>query len=60
MALAACRDPDPGDVGEALATIEAALSAAGALLALQSEDGTRAAIDLVYRANVLAATELPD
>jgi predicted TIM-barrel fold metal-dependent hydrolase len=60
MALAACRDPDPGDVGEALETIEAALSAAGALLALQSEDGTRAAIDLVYRANVLAATELPD
>jgi len=60
MALAACRDPDPGDVGEALETIAAALSAAGALLALQSEDGTRAAIDLVYRANVLAATELPD
>jgi predicted TIM-barrel fold metal-dependent hydrolase len=60
MALAACRDPDPGDVGEALETIEAALSAAGALLELQSADGTRAAIDLVYRANVLAATELPD
>jgi predicted TIM-barrel fold metal-dependent hydrolase len=60
MALAACRDPDPGDVGEALETIEAALSAAGTLLELQSADGTRAAIDLVYRANVLAATELPD
>ena len=60
MALAACRDPDPGDVGEALETIEAALSAAGALLAAQTEDGTRAAIDLVYRAIVRAATELPD
>jgi hypothetical protein len=30
------------------------------MLALQSEDGTRAAIDLVYRAIVRAATELPD
>jgi predicted TIM-barrel fold metal-dependent hydrolase len=60
MALAACRDPDPGDVGEALETIEAALSAAGALLALQSEDGMRAAIDLVYRASIRAATEQPD
>jgi uncharacterized protein len=60
MALAACRDPDPGGVGEALETIEAALSAASALLQLQSEDGTRAAIDLVYRAIVRAATELPD
>jgi predicted TIM-barrel fold metal-dependent hydrolase len=60
MALAACRDPDPGDVGEALETIKAALSAAGALLKLQSEDGTRAAIDLVYRAVIRAATELPD
>jgi hypothetical protein len=60
MALAACRDPDPGDVGEALEAIEAALSAAGALLMQQTEDGTRAAIDLIYRAIVRAATELPD
>jgi predicted TIM-barrel fold metal-dependent hydrolase len=60
MALAACRDPDPGDVGEALETIEVALTAAGTLLAAQTEDGTRAAIDLVYRAIVRAATELPD
>jgi hypothetical protein len=60
MALAACRDPDPGDVGEALATIETALGAAGAQLALETEDSTRAAIDLVYRAIVRAATELPD
>jgi predicted TIM-barrel fold metal-dependent hydrolase len=60
MALAACRDPDPGDVGEALEVIEAALGAAGTLLMQQTEDGTRAAIDLIYRAIVRAATELPD
>jgi predicted TIM-barrel fold metal-dependent hydrolase len=60
MALAACRDPDPGTVGEALETIEAALSAARNLLTLPSEDGTRAAIDLVYRAIARAATERPD
>jgi predicted TIM-barrel fold metal-dependent hydrolase len=58
MAIAACRDPEPGDVGEALATIEAALIAAGKLL--QSEDGVRAAIDLLFRAMARAATELPD
>jgi hypothetical protein len=60
MALAACRDPDPGAVGEALETIEAAFSAASALLLHQTEDGIRAAIDLIYRAIVRAATELPD
>jgi hypothetical protein len=60
MAIAACRDPDPGDVGEALETIQTALAAAGALLLLQTDDGRRAAIDLVYRAIVRAATELPD
>ena len=58
MAIAACRDPEPGDVGEALQTIGSALSAAVVLL--RSSDGTRAAIDLVYRAIVRAATELPD
>jgi hypothetical protein len=58
MALAACRDPDPGTVGDALATIEVALSAASSLL--QAEDGTPAAVDLVYRAIVRAATEIPD
>ena len=47
-----------GTVGEALETIGAALSAAGTLL--ESEDGVRAAIDLVYRAIVRAATEIPD
>jgi hypothetical protein len=58
MALAACRDPEPGADGEALDTIGAALSAANALLG--SEDGVRPAIDLIYRAIVRAATEVAD
>ena len=58
MALAACRDPEPGTDAEALETIGAALSAARALV--EEENGPRAAIDLVYRAIVRAATEIPD
>jgi predicted TIM-barrel fold metal-dependent hydrolase len=58
MALAACRDPEPGTDGEALETIGAALRAADTLL--ESDDGARPAIDLVYRAIVRAATEVPD
>jgi predicted TIM-barrel fold metal-dependent hydrolase len=58
MAVAACRDPEPGSVGEALETIGSALSAATALLV--DEDGVRPAIDLVYRSIVRAATEIPD
>jgi hypothetical protein len=58
MAIAACRDPDPGEDGEALETIGRALEAA-ATVAVE-EDGARAAIDLVYRAIVLAATQIPD
>ena len=58
MAIAACRDPDPGADGEALETIGAALRAADTLIA--EEDGGRPAIDLVYRAIVRAATEMPD
>jgi hypothetical protein len=58
MAIAACRDPEPGDVGDALEAIGSALTAAVALL--QSEDGVRPAIDLVYRAMARAATEVPD
>jgi hypothetical protein len=58
MAIAATRDPDPGEDGEALETAGRALRAAGTLAA--EEDGIRAAIDLVYRANVLAATQVPD
>jgi hypothetical protein len=56
MAIAACRDPEPGDVGEALETIGTALSAAEALLV--DEDGIRGAIDLVFRSMARAATEL--
>jgi len=58
MAQAACRDPEPGDDGEALQTIGAALAAADVLVG--EDDGVRAAIDLVYRSIVRAATELPD
>jgi hypothetical protein len=58
MAIAACRDPQPDSVGEALDTIGAALSAAHALL--DAEGGLRPAIDLVYRGIVRAATEIPD
>jgi uncharacterized protein len=58
MARAACRDPQPGDDGEALEVIGTALGAADALVG--EEGGVRASIDLVYRAIVRAATELPD
>jgi uncharacterized protein len=58
MARAACRDPQPGNDGEALEVIGAALGAADVLVG--EEGGVRAAIDLVYRAIVRAATELPD
>jgi predicted TIM-barrel fold metal-dependent hydrolase len=58
MAIAACRDPDPGADGDALDAIGTALSAAKTLVA--DDDARRAAIDLVYRSIVRAATELPD
>jgi uncharacterized protein len=58
MAISACRDPDPGDVGEALETIGGALIAAHTLL--DSEDGVRPAIDLLYRSMARAVTEAPD
>jgi hypothetical protein len=57
MAIAACRDPDPGPVGEALEVIGTALSTA--LTLLKQEDGAPPAIDLLYRCMVRAATELP-
>jgi predicted TIM-barrel fold metal-dependent hydrolase len=58
MAISATRDPDPGEDGEALETIGRALSAAAKLVA--EDDGLRPAIDLVFRSNVLAATQVPD
>jgi hypothetical protein len=58
MAMAACRDPDPGNYGDALETIGETLAVARAML--QSDDGVGPAIDLLYRAMVRAATEMPD
>ena len=58
MAVAACRDPEPGAVGQALEQIGTALNTAALLL--QAEDSTRGAINLVYHAIVRAATEIPD
>jgi hypothetical protein len=59
MAIAACRDPEPGEVGEALGAIGSALTAAATLLQ-QGEDGVRPAIELVYRSMARAVTEVPD
>lgn len=58
MAIAACRDPQPGSVAQALDTIGAALTAARALLDI--EGGAPAALDLLFRSMVLAATEPPE
>jgi hypothetical protein len=55
LAISVCRDPDPGESGEALETIGAALIAARALL--DSAGGQRPAIDLLFRAMARAATE---
>lgn len=57
LAIAVCRDPDPGDSGEALDAIGAALIAARALL--DTEGGVRGTLDLLFRAVALAATALP-
>jgi uncharacterized protein len=58
MAISACRDPSPGTVGDALQTIGRALAAARTLIG--EEDGTRAAVNLVFRSIARAATEVPD
>jgi uncharacterized protein len=58
LAIAACRDPEPGDDGEAIEVIGAALRAADTLLG--DPAGVRPAIDLLFRAIVRAATEIPD
>lgn len=55
LAIAVCRDPDPGESGEALDAIGAALIAARTLL--DTDDGIRPAIDLLFRAVARAATE---
>jgi hypothetical protein len=60
MALAACRDPEPGSetVGQALETIGCALTAARALL--DTEGGAAPAIDLLFRSMTVAATTVSD
>jgi predicted TIM-barrel fold metal-dependent hydrolase len=59
LALAVCRDPDPGGAGEALERVGAALTAARAELA--AETPGRTGLDLLFCAVALAATEpVPD
>ncbi len=58
MAIAACRDPEPGSVGATLDTAGTALSAANTLV--ENPETLRAAFDLIYRTNALLATEIPD
>jgi uncharacterized protein len=58
LAIAVCRDPNPGSAGETLDTIGAALLAARTLL--NTEGGVRGALDLLFRAMARAATELPE
>jgi uncharacterized protein len=55
LAIAVCRDPEPGSVGDALDTIGSALIAARTLL--DTEGGARPALDLLFRAMARAATE---
>lgn len=55
LAISVCRDPEPGEEGQALDQIGAALIAARTLLG--ADTGTSAAIDLLYRSMALAATE---
>jgi hypothetical protein len=57
LAIAVCRDPEPGEAGEALDAIGSGLMAARALL--DTEGGGRAALDLLFRAVARAATERP-
>lgn len=62
MALAACRDPEPGDDGEALDALGTALETASLLLREGGEEHAplRCAIDLVFRSSVHAATSVRD
>jgi predicted TIM-barrel fold metal-dependent hydrolase len=55
LAIAVCRDPDPGEAGDALDAIGAGFVAARALLDV--EGGVRGALDLLFRSVARAATE---
>jgi hypothetical protein len=56
LARAACRDPDPGAVGPALARIDELLATAEVLLGAGGEQ-VRSAVGLVMASAVIAATE---
>lgn len=58
LALAACRDPDPGAYGDDIETIGTALQAAMTLLrqGADAPQSLRGAIDLLFRATIHAAT----
>jgi hypothetical protein len=55
MALAASREPEPGEDAEALAIIRPALTAAAALI--ESEQSARLAVDLLHRVMTRAVTD---
>jgi predicted TIM-barrel fold metal-dependent hydrolase len=57
MALAAAREPEPGDAGEVLEVIRPALAAASELLA--DAENARLAVDLLYRVMTLSVTNRP-
>jgi hypothetical protein len=57
MALAASREPEPGDDAEALEMIRPALEAAASLIT--DENDPRPAIDLLYRVMVRSVTDAP-
>ena len=56
MTRAVCRDPDPGDAGEALRRIDAALAAAEALIGAPAPSPFLA-FALIHGCSALAATE---
>jgi len=55
LAIAACRDDDPGELAGELELLGTTLASAATLLA-SGDSGLRAAFDLIYRANAFAAT----
>jgi uncharacterized protein len=59
LARYACRDPDPGDAGDAIGRIDAALAAAEQILATGDNELAASAIGLAVAAAAVAATEPP-
>jgi GNAT superfamily N-acetyltransferase len=56
LARAVCRDPDPGEVGPALARVDQLLAAAEQLI-VQSREQAFLAVGLIMAASAIAATE---